>query len=209
MHIFSFRNKSRKIIFSIRIIMHLWGDLIMSDIEFQRFARITLLVVYCAPMASKDTPKKHYKKIPVSTQNSRCRLCKSVVDPYHSKNLFRNTNQSVLRNAETVYGGALPQVDGLPHLICRPCERRLNNAIQFKNTIRETQRSLLENLRSKRCIEVSPSIVKPPAKIQTVVSRRRSLDFSTPADDVPVPVSKFIVSCSYLVQATLLHILRH
>lgn len=147
-------------------------------------------------MASKDTPKKHYKKVSVSTQNSRCRICKSVVDPYHSKKLFRNANQSVLRDAESVYGGPLPQEDCLPHLICRPCERRLNNAIQFKNTIQETQRLLGENLRSKRCIEVSPSVVKPPAKIQTVGLRRRSLDFSTPADDVPAPVSKFIVSSS-------------
>jgi hypothetical protein len=80
-----------------------------------------------APMASKDTPKKYYSKS-TSTDISRCRLCNSVVDRDHCKNLFRSSNLTVLRDAEKIYGCALPQENLLPHLICRPCERKLNNA---------------------------------------------------------------------------------
>ena len=90
-------------------------------------------------MASKGTPKKLYKKPSGSTVISRCRLCNTVADPQYSKNLFRDSNRAILRNAETLYGGELLQSGELPHLVCRPCERRLNTALQFKRTIGETR----------------------------------------------------------------------
>ena len=94
-------------------------------------------------MASEGTPKKFYKKRLESTGNiSHCRLCNCIADPGHSKNLFRKGNQTTLRNTELIYGGELPQSNSLPHLICSPCERRLNNAIQLKRVITETQRVL-------------------------------------------------------------------
>ena len=140
-----------------------------------------------ASMASKGTPKKHYNKPSESTANiniSRCRLCNCVADPQHSKLLFRSQNQAILRNAEIIYGDKLPQDSNLPRMICRPCERRLNNAINFKNTILATQRILHENVRAKRCVEVSPSVVKPPEKVRASGEsrRRRSIDFNIDSD---------------------------
>ena len=91
-------------------------------------------------MAGKDTPKKLYKKLSGSTVISRCRLCDSVADPNYSRNLFRDAN--ILRNAEAVYGGKLPQDTNLPHLACRACVRRLNHFSQYINVITETQKQL-------------------------------------------------------------------
>ncbi|CAB4033133.1 transcription factor Ouib [Paramuricea clavata] len=126
-------------------------------------------------MASKGTPKKLYKKRSELTVSiSRCRLCNCVCDPQHSKNLFGKQNQPVLCNAKFIYGGKLPQDINLPHLVCAPCERRLNNAIQLKNTISETQRVLQETICTKRCVEILPSVSRQFAG----TSCRRSIDFN-------------------------------
>ena len=102
-----------------------------------------------------NTPKKFYEKRAQSTGSiSRCRLCNSVTDKKYSKNLYRAQNRSVLLNAERFYGGELPQNDSLPHLICAPCERRLNNAVKFKEVVQETQRVLREDVHAKRCISI-------------------------------------------------------
>ena len=153
-------------------------------------------------MAGKDTPKKLYKKLSGSTVISRCRLCDSVADPNYSRNLFRDAN--ILRNAEAVYGGKLPQDTNLPHLACRACVRRLNNFSQYRNVITETQKKLTtEDVRTKRCLELSPSVAKPSAKVQaTGGSRRRSLDFATAGapgqSESSLHVSKFYSSDFYL-----------
>ena len=154
-------------------------------------------------MAGKDTPKKLYKKLSGSTVISRCRLCDySVADPNYSRNLFRDAN--ILRNAEAVYGGKLPQDTNLPHLACRACVRRLNNLSQYRNVITETQKKLTtEDVRTKRCLELSPSVAKPSAKVQaTGGSRRRSLDFATAGapgqSESSLHVSKFYSSDFYL-----------
>ena len=56
-------------------------------------------------MASKDTPRKRYKKREESTGNiSRCRLCNSVADPKHSKSLYLRKNRAILQNAEVIFG---------------------------------------------------------------------------------------------------------
>ncbi|XP_068685296.1 uncharacterized protein [Montipora foliosa] len=103
-------------------------------------------------MSKSETPKKIYAAS--STVASSCRLCKSVVDSAHSKNLFGKPNRSLLASAEDIYGSSLQKSELLPHLLCRPCERRLNNFKTFKTLISESQRSLE---RVKRCIEESPS----------------------------------------------------
>ena len=67
---------------------------------------------------------------------SCCWLSYSVGDPEHSKNRFLDSMYRVfLRNAEIVYSdtNTLPQAAQsycLAHMICRPCERSLNTAIQ-------------------------------------------------------------------------------
>ncbi len=135
-------------------------------------------------MASKDTPKKLHQKRPESTGSiSRCRLCNSVTDSKYCKNLFRDHKKTVLRNAERIYGRELLHSDSLPHLICAPCERRLNNAIKFKAVIEETQcilqEDVQEDVQAKHCVDVSPSFPKPPRKVTSVGTlRHHSIDFN-------------------------------
>lgn len=141
-------------------------------------------------MATKETPKKFCRN--AATNLSSCRLCKAVFDSKHCKNLYKSYNRAILKNAEEIYGNVLPQDDNLPHLICRPCERRVGNTIQFKRMIVETQRSLEQGCRTKRCVEISPSVVEPPGKMRSsgdsssLSRRRRSLDFNETDTQVPV-----------------------
>ncbi|XP_028417518.1 uncharacterized protein LOC114541922 [Dendronephthya gigantea] len=142
-------------------------------------------------MASKGTPKKYYKNPSKSSVNiSRCRLCNSVGDPRHCKGLFRDSNVAILRDVETIFGDKLPQSSNLPHLICRPCERRLKTAILLKKTIYETQQQLQEEIRAKRCVEISPSVDKPAPKVRaTGITRRRSIDFDIATSESASPTT--------------------
>ena len=49
---------------------------------------------------------------------------------------------------------------------CAPCERRLNNAIQFKKIKTETRKALAEKARTKRCVDISPTVERP-TKVRT------------------------------------------
>ena len=91
-------------------------------------------------MSNIRTPKKVYAASS-HVNTSCCRLCKSVKDIAHSKNLFAKNYRALLTAAEELYGGSFSQSELLPRLICRPCERRVNNFKAFKNTITETQMS--------------------------------------------------------------------
>lgn len=71
---------------------------------------------------SSQTPKKKY----TSSVISCCRLCGSVKDVLHCKNLFKKATEELLALAEAVFGGTLQRHELRPHLVCRPCERRLN-----------------------------------------------------------------------------------
>ena len=126
----------------------------------------------------KDTPKKLYSKEKSSGSILRCRLCNSVTVPKHSKGLFRMQNEDILPSAEIFYGANLPQDTELPERVCAACERRLNNAMKFRKVIVETQHTLHESIRSKRLLELSPSI-NPSPKVRAVGAlRRRSIDFN-------------------------------
>jgi hypothetical protein len=46
------------------------------------------------------------------------RLCNSVADLKHSKNLYRRRSETILRNAETIFVGELRQESDSPHHIC-------------------------------------------------------------------------------------------
>lgn len=85
-------------------------------------------------MSHTVTPKKIYAAS--SNKSSCCRLCRSV--GAQRKNLFGKANRLLLQTAEEFYGSSLPQSEDLPHLICRPCERRLNNFKVFKTVISES-----------------------------------------------------------------------
>ena len=43
-------------------------------------------------------------------------------------------------------------------IICRPCKRRLDRAIQFKRLIVQTQKLLKQCFRTKLFVEISPSV---------------------------------------------------
>ena len=46
------------------------------------------------------------------------RLCNSVADPKHSKNLYRRQSETILRNAATIVVGELRQETDSSHQIC-------------------------------------------------------------------------------------------
>ena len=158
-------------------------------------------------MASKGTPKKLYQKQSGATITSRCRLCNCVANPQYSKNLFRDSNRVILRSTEAIFGGKWTQDSNLPHLICRPCERRLNNFSQFKSVITETQRLLQQDVRSKRCVELSPSVARPSAKVRAAGStRRRSIDFGEVGNEsqsIPLQVNVLYLLYSLLSRANI------
>ena len=64
-----------------------------------------------------------------------------------------------------MYGHALRKDPGLPSLVCRPFERRLKHAIDFRDVTSKTQqefeKSKTTEIRTKRLVNMSPSIQKP------------------------------------------------
>ncbi|XP_028411476.1 uncharacterized protein LOC114534127 [Dendronephthya gigantea] len=118
-------------------------------------------------MALRETPKKLY---PASVSScidpASCRLCRSIGDASHRKDIFKPTNRALLKIAEQLYGRNIAPDPNLPRQVCRPCERRLKNCLEFQKVISETQEVFLKrqpaNTRVKRCIDVSPSISREP-----------------------------------------------
>ena len=107
----------------------------------------------------KGTPRKYRRSV---TSNSSCRLCGSVEDKSHSKNILKKNNCQLLTMARSLSGVQLLQHENLPELICRACERRLVNFKSFRDKIQESQKKFEQF--SKRCVELSPT-VNPTAKI--------------------------------------------
>ena len=111
------------------------------------------------------TPKKFRKS---QSEASSCRLCGSVGDRSHSKNLFKKSNRELLVLAEAIMGESIPHHENLPQLLCRACERRIGHFKEFRTKIRESQKTF--GRFSKRCVEMSPSLVrvaKAPRHSQT------------------------------------------
>ena len=135
----------------------------------------------------KETPRKYSRSV---TSDSSCRLCCSVEDKSHSKNIFKKNNRELLTLARTLSGEQLLQHQNLPELICRPCERRLVNFKSFRGKIQESQKKFEQS--SKRCVELSPSVNPNNPKIarresnlssQTASARTR-LSFPTTDEEV-------------------------
>ena len=102
--------------------------------------------------------------------------------------------RALLAAAEDIYGRPLRQDNLLPHLLCRPCERRLKNFIAFKTVISESQRSF-ETV--KRCTEISPSVPRTLAKSsrESEGESRRGLNFFT----VPSSPGKEVKKLCYII----------
>ena len=151
-------------------------------------------------MSSGNLPqmaKKVYKSS-ANTNSSCCRLCRSVGDTSSWKNLFGKGNRALLATAEIIYGSPLIQDKTLPHLLCRPCERRLKNFEIFRVAIKESQSSFQ---RVKRCLEISPSVARTLSKSarDSANSRRRELCFDARTDRGNTPRSssgKEVDKCS-------------
>lgn len=120
----------------------------------------------------ENTPQKKNESIHIGASPC-CRLCKST-EEIHFKNLFEEANRSLLITAEDILGKSLEKGE-FPHLLCRPCESKLENFRSFKATIKEAQSSFE---RVKRCVEVSPSVSRPTSKSSTDSEKscRRSLE---------------------------------
>ena len=135
----------------------------MSIKTKSRFPRVSR-IMSCG--SNPETPTKIYSASK-SVSLSCCRLCKSVGDISHWRNLYRKGNSQLLATAEDLYGKALPRSNVLPHLVCRPCERRLTNFRKFKITVSENQASFEVNV--KRCLEESPSAAECVGHTQSKV----------------------------------------
>ena len=131
-------------------------------------------------MASKETPKKIYgaSVSDICIDPASCRLCRSVGDLIHRKDIFKPSNHALLKIAEQLYGHNIAPDPILPRKVCRPCERRLKNCLEFQKVISETQEVFQQrqpgDTRVKRCVDVSPSISRPP-KSRLKSSARTSL----------------------------------
>ena len=132
-------------------------------------------------MSSPIKPQTPRKFRSSTTSSSSCRLCGSVVDKYHSKNIFNGNNRELLILARNLSGEDLAPHENLPKLLCRPCERRLVNYKDFRSKIQESQKSF-ERF-SKRCVEVSPSVVPPGKVLRKDSVARTKLNF-TPDEKV-------------------------
>ena len=104
------------------------------------------------------------KKIyPVSSNTkSCCRLCKAVSDSDHCRNLLGKGNGMLFVAAENIYGSSLQRGESLPHLLCRPCERRLRNFMAFKTLISERlqeQQKAIVRERKQGCTICMVSII--------------------------------------------------
>jgi len=79
------------------------------------------------------TPRKIYTASSNSTSSSR--LCKSLGDLSHCKNLFGKANPALLLATEEIYGSSLQRSELFLHLRFKPCKRRLKDFTAFKTLI--------------------------------------------------------------------------
>jgi hypothetical protein len=99
----------------------------------------------------KPTPTKVYvPKNPIKNYSSICRLCGSLTDPSHSKNLFKELNILLLNMAEEIYGGNLVKLNktltlmdpSLNHMLCSE-PRDQPQPGSFSPSRRERKRALV------------------------------------------------------------------
>ena len=97
-----------------------------KDMSIKTKAQFPCLSRMMSCGSNPETPKKIYTASKSVSLNC-CRLCKLVGDISHWRNLYSKGNSKLLASAGDLYGKALPQSNVLPHLVCRPCERKRTN----------------------------------------------------------------------------------
>ena len=77
---------------------------------------------------------KTLKKISAVSSNatSSCRLCRSVGNSANCKTCFGKANRAFLVGPEEIYGSSFQRRELLPHLLSRPCKRRLETAQRLR-----------------------------------------------------------------------------
>lgn len=116
----------------------------------------------------RQTPKKVCKSSATASLKC-CRLCKSFGDISFWTNIYSKGNRAPLAAAAVdIFGRPLRKDKLMPHLLCRPCERRLKS--EFLN---------FEIERVKRCTEISPSVPRTLTKsaMESDSRGRRGLSF--------------------------------
>ena len=97
-------------------------------------------------MSSKETPKKVYSKVECTVDPSSCRFCGAGADASHCKNIFKPLNQHLLKIAKKICGHPILNELAFTHLICRPCECRLKNTVDFQKVMVEAEQVFLRTL---------------------------------------------------------------
>ena len=151
---------------------------IKLHIKLQLHERVRGLKGHLFGMASKETPKKFYKA-PGSSfiDSASCRLCGTVGDPSHRKDILKPSNRTLLKIAEQLYGHSIAPDTNLRRGVCRPCERRLKNCLEFQKVISQTQEGYKQRqpgVRVKRSVDVSPSISRPPKSSKKSATKART-----------------------------------
>ena len=76
-------------------------------------------------------------------------------------------------------------------------KERINNTITFKNVIAETQKSLIKDSRTKRCVDISPSVARPAPKVTVVDSRKRSLFNESSSNESTTPIAQMALAMPF------------
>ena len=131
----------------------------------------------CSSVATcgDNTPKKSYAL--------SVKLLQIVRFSQRRQTLFKKATEELLALAKAVFGGTLQRHELMPHLVCRPYERPLNNFRAFKTMITESQSHFQRSERQERvrCIEVSPSAPRT-LKSAKAGTARRGLSFASGAE---------------------------
>lgn len=109
-------------------------------------------------MSEELTPVKLYQKSNVSV----CRLC---FGPNVYINIFSTSGvkKELAKKINYALGLQIEEGDGIPTTICRSCETKISGYNDFKATVENTQCSLVQSVKKKRCHKLSsPSATEPP-----------------------------------------------
>ena len=108
-------------------------------------------------MSSKETPKKVYQA-PSSAlfDPLSCRLCRNIGDASHRVKIFNPNNQQLLTIAEKLCGRSIVAHSSLPNVICRPCEQRLKNILEFQKVILKSDGEFREATEVNLNVRVKP-----------------------------------------------------
>ena len=96
----------------------------MSSLKQIKFHVLRYVNICSSAALSGDNSLQKPKKTYASSAISCCRLCGSVKDVLHCKNLFKKATEELLALAEAVFGGTLQRHELRPQTGQIPCLER-------------------------------------------------------------------------------------